>query len=388
MSPPEFINTRRAPVSQFPHERPILFSAPMVRALLDGSKTISASLRYEPPSKRVLGVTSARDFCAASGAQVMRGVSTRLSHTHVPQAERTHLHQSWMRVNVLQLVVQYCAGAANGHKVLRPLENAVSRPSALGARCTASISRVESRPQRRMAVQRVTQTGLRRRSKTLRAAAPASARASCPFVAGDRFSPTGGSSSIRNLQLHSPSSPKVSIATRWPRYANLLCLITSGLPRQLPEGEPSGRRLPIPDLQPPLGPGARAACRVPPKTALARPRCGHEPSASPAALHAGLLPPRCHKRSLLCRWAVGFPAHARVCGEERRLDDSRLVRTPRQVRTGSRDIQGSGRRKLVCCRLSWMLPREFFRACAAPELTKCRREEGLPEGRHAVGTRR
>lgn len=160
-----------------------------------------------------------------------------------------------------------------------------------------------------------------------------------------------------------------------------------GLHHLWPEGAASGRRHRGLDPRSPSMQGAIASWLLPLRTALARRRCGHEPNASPAAPRAAWPHPRCHTRSLPCRSVIGSPAHAQVCGQERRPDDSRRALAPRGVRSGIRGIQGSDHRKSVCCRLSWLWPWEFLKSCATFKVTGCRCAEALPEGRHAAGAR-
>lgn len=159
------------------------------------------------------------------------------------------------------------------------------------------------------------------------------------------------------------------------------------LHRPWPEGAASGRCHRGLDPRSPSKQGATSACLLLLRTALARRRCGHEPSASPAAPRAGLPPPRCHRRSLPCRSAVGSPAHAQVCGQEQRPAGSRRARPPREAQSEIHGIQGSGRPKWACCRLSWLWPQESPRSCASFRVTGCRCAEALREGRHAVGAR-
>lgn len=127
--------------------------------------------------------------------------------------------------------------------------------------------------------------------------------------------------------------------------------------------------------------GAKAACLLPLRTEVARRRCGHEPSASPAALHAGSPQPRFHTRSLPCRWAVVSLPHPQVCGQQQRWVDSPRARAPCEAQSGTHGIQGSGRLKWVCCRLSWLLTREFPTWCPPWEQRPAgARTNGLKDG--------
>lgn len=187
-----------------------------------------------------------------------------------------------------------------------------------------------------------------------------------------------------SLLASTPNQPQRHRA-RWKTSARRRNAPPRGLHHPWLEGAASGICLRALDLRSPSRQDAIASCLLPLRTAPARRRYGHGPSALPAALRAELLLPRCCTRSHPYRSAVASLPRLQVCGQERRPVGSRRGQPPRGAQSGTRGIQGSGHRKWVRCRLSWRRLSKFPKSCATAEVRGCRRIEKLPEGRCAVG---